>query len=149
MYAHSINGNLDTDTPSELAPYADGMSDDAAYESEIIGCSCAPRVSGLGDLLVAGIPSYLLTRKSLQMPEVRRRIAAQIKAMAPKTRRRVLGRLRAAVSVASRVSGAPRRITPMIGGIASAYPSVGWGAVAGGMKPFRCPYANVSGALTP
>lgn len=95
---------------------------------------------GLHDLAVAGLPGYLFTRKSLQSPVVRRRIAAAIKAMTPKLRRRVLARLRQATAIA-RVSGAIRQVTPSIAG------GVGW--TASSVSVGRCPYANVAGSLTP
>ncbi len=160
-----------TDTPPELGSYADGPSDDGAYHPEIIGCgldgldiggslqhiSVAGRlqhlsvagglgslaVGGLGDLAVAGIPSYLLTRRQLSNPVVRRRVASAIERMTPKMKRRVLSRLRTAVSVA-RVSGEVRGAYPSIAGGCN----VGWSGV---MVSGRggCPYASVAGALTP
>lgn len=140
-----------SDLPSELGSYSDGVTDDAAFHPEIIGCGL-PGISGgiqhlsiaggLGSLAVAGIPSYLLSRKNLSNPVIRRRLAENIKALTPKVRRRVLARLRTAVSVA-RVSGAVRGAYPSIAGS-----GVGWSGI---MVSGRggCPYANVAGALTP
>lgn len=140
-----------SDTPPELAAYSDGMSDNGAFHPEIIGtCSC-PNVSGLqhvnigaglSDLAVAGIPSYLLSRRSLSNPIVRRRVASAIERMTPKMKRRVLARLETAVSVA-RVSGEIRGAYPSIAG------NVGWSGVMVGASRGGCPYANVAGALTP
>lgn len=129
----------DTDLPSELSSYADGVSDDAAYHPEIIGCSSGA-VQGLGDLAVGGLPGYLFTRKSLANPAVRARVAKAIGAMTPKLRRRVVARLKLALSVARKpaaVSG--------ISGIAAVTPTIGWS----GVSIARCPYASVAGALTP
>lgn len=148
-----IMSSQHTDLPAELSAYSDGVSDDAAYHPEIIGCGEGCEVSGLGDLTVAGLgdltvaglPGYLFTKKNLSNPVLRRRVSAAIKGMSPKLRRRVLGRLRQAVSVA-RVSGAIRNVTPGIAGD-------GWAAVSGAQHHHvsigRCPYANVAGALTP
>lgn len=155
-----------TDTPPELASYSDGVSDDGAFHPEIIGCGLSG-ISGsiqhlsvagtggiqhlsvagsLGDLAVAGIPSYLLSRRNLSNPEVRRRVASAIERMTPKMKRRVLRRLRTAVSVA-RVSGQVRGAYPSIAGTASS-PGVGWSGVMVSGRG-SCPYANVAGALTP
>lgn len=146
-----VKGMSHSDLPSELGSYADGVTDDAAFHPEIIGCALdgisggvqhLSVAGGLGSLAVAGIPSYLLSRKGLSNPTVRRRIAENIKAMTPKMRRRVLGRLRAAVAVA-RVSGAVRGAYPSIAG------NVGWSGVMVSGARGGCPYANVAGALTP
>lgn len=149
-----------SDTPSELIEQSDGVTDDGALDEEIIGaCNCVGSglrqhlvvsgtlqhvsVAGLGDLAIAGLPSYLFTRKNLSNPVARRRIAASIKAMTPKLRRRVLGRLRAAVSASRH----------LVSGVVTAYPSVaggGWqGITVSGRRSGGCPYANVAGALTP
>jgi hypothetical protein len=112
-----------------------------ALHSGVAGTLSHLTVSGLGDLTVAGFPSYLFTRKNLSNPTVRRRLAAHIKTLTPKLRRRVLDRLRSAVSVSARsarVSGI-RRVTPQIG----------WSGVTIGSRRSSCPYANVAGALTP
>lgn len=142
----------DTDMPAELSEQYD-----------ISGCACSPAVSGLGALTVgsglrqhagvgyapqiaiaglgaltvAGLPSYLFTRKNLASPVVRRRLGAAIKAMTPKMRRRVVSRLQAALG-AARVSGSIRSVTPAIAGWNTTSVAVG-----------RCPYASVAGALTP
>lgn len=144
-----INVGADTDTPPELAPYSDGLSDDAAYDSEIIGCSCPPGVSGnLADVAVgAGIPSYWFSQKNLQNPVLRRRVAAAIQALSPKMRRRVIERLRT-VATTARVSGNVRNAYPSVSGYEGGYPSVGWEGVTVG-RSGGCPYANVAGALTP
>lgn len=142
----------DTDLPPELAAYSDGVSDDAAFHPEIIGCGTNCSGSIGAELLVGahhGIPGYLFTRKGLRNADVRLRIASHIKAMTPKLRRRVLGRLREAV-FAARVLNRPR----ISGEVRNAYASIaGWGAVSGHSEPSvaigRCPYANVAGALTP
>lgn len=147
-----------TDTPSELGCYSDGVTDDASFTPELVGCgsisggiqhlSVAGGLSSLavggnlGSLTIAGLPSYLFSRKNLSNPVVRRRLGAAIKAMTPKLRRRVLDRLRAAVSVA-RVSGEVRSAYPSVSG-------VGWdGIMVSGSRRGGCPYANVAGALTP
>lgn len=141
----------DTDLPPELGSYSDGVSDDAAFHPEIIGCG--PGCGSIGaELLVGahhGIPGYLFTRKGLRNTDVRLRIASHIRAMTPKLRRRVLSRLREAVT-AARVMNRPR----ISGEVRNAYASIaGWGAVSGHSEPSvaigRCPYANVAGALTP
>lgn len=134
-----------SDLPSELGSYSDGVADDAAYHPEIIGahCTCSPSVSGLGDLAVAGIPSYLLSKKSLSNPALRRRVARAIERMTPKMKRRVLGRLKTAVSVA-RVSGAVRSAYPTIAGSSGR----GWNGITVSGRG-GCSYENVAGPLTP
>lgn len=161
----AIGASQNTDLPAELGSYSDGVSDDAAFHPEIIGCGSGcvsglerlavgsgmlqhAGVAGLGDLTVAGLPSYLFTRKHLSNPVVRRRLSAAINAMTPKLRRRVMARLKLAAG-AARVSGAIRSVTPGIAG--------GWAAVSGQMQGIshmqvagsRCPYASVAGAFTP
>jgi hypothetical protein len=146
-----------TDLPPELAAYSDGVSDDAAFTPEIIGCNSNGSIGGgLSDLAVGahrGVPGYLLTAKGLRNPVVRRRVAENIKAMTPKLRRRVITRLRAALSAA-------RSAARVSGEIRDAYPSIaGWGsmkavdraaAVSGpSVAVGRCPYAKVAGPLTP
>lgn len=163
-----------TDTPDELVEQSDGigLEDDAALDEEIIGCLCrgkAPVVgaglqqlavggtlgdaaigAGLQQLAVGAFPAYLFTAARLSNPVFRRRLSGAIKRLSPKMRRRVVGRLRAAVTTA-RVSGAIRSVTPSIAG----YPQrgVGWGAVSGwnarSVSVGRCPYASVAGSLTP
>lgn len=144
-----------SDLPSELGSYSDGVTDDAAFHPEIIGgCDCSVAggiqhlsVAGsLGGLAVAGIPEYLFSSKNLSNPVVRRRIAAAIERMTPKMKRRVLGRLRSAVSVA-RVSGAVRAVYPSIAGRRPA--NVGWDGIMVSGRSGGCPFANVAGALTP
>lgn len=135
---------MHTDTPAELVSQGDGVTDDAAYNEQIIGCNCrgpAPvvgasiAIGGLGDIAVgAGLPTYLFTAKNLSDPTLRRRLSRAIGRMSPKLRRRVLDRLKVALSSA-RVSGAIRNIQP----------AIGWTGVTVG----RCPYANVAGPLTP
>jgi hypothetical protein len=147
------------DVPSELAELTDGVTDDGATHEELIGsCDCdaigsgirqhlsvsglgSLTVAGLGDLTVAGLPGYLFTRKSLSNPQIRRRLSAHIKAMTPKLRRRVLARLKTAVSASSRI-GAVRNIYPTIAG-------GGWQGITVSGKRGGCPYANVAGPLTP
>lgn len=138
-----------TDLPPELGSYSDGVSDDAAFHPELVGCG--PGCGSIGaELLVGahhGIPGYLFTRKGLSNTDVRLRIASHIRAMTPKLRRRVLSRLREAVT-AARVMNRPR----ISGEVRNAYASVaGWSAVSGqpSIAIGRCPYANVAGALTP
>ena len=97
MSHFSIGGGHDL--PDEMSQNSDGVVDSdllvghlgtGGTQGEIVGC-------GEG---IAGLPSYLLTRKGLSNPTVRRRVAASIKAMPPKMRRRVLDRLRQAVRAA-------------------------------------------------
>lgn len=144
-----IEGNTtmsESDLPSELGAYSDGDTVAVAFHPDLIGCGagCSPSVSGgLGSLAVAGLPSYLFTKRRLSNPVFRRRLAASIEAMTPKMRRRVLERLRSAVSVA-RVSGAVRGVYPTVAG------NVGWsGITVSGEGVGRCPYASVAGAFTP
>lgn len=140
LHPSAISGQ--SDLPPELASFSDGVTDDAAYHQEIIGCGSDCRGGSVGSL-----PGYLFTRKNLSRPEVRRRLADHIRSMSPKVRRRVISRLQRAASIA-RVSGAIRSVTPSIAGN-------GWDAVSGpsiaigGRRSGGCPYANVSGALTP
>lgn len=148
-----------SDLPSELGSYSDGVTDDAAFHPEIIGCGM-PGISGglqhlsvaggLGDLALVGayrgIPGYLLTKKGLRDSTVRLRIAENIRAMTPKLRRRVLHRLRQAVQASrtmARVSGAVRGAYPSIAG------NVGWSGITVSGSRGGCPFANVAGALTP
>lgn len=128
-----------TDLPPELGSYSDGLTDDAAYQPEIIGaCSCPSAVGAHH-----GIPGYLLTRKGLHDRTVRARIAEHIRAMTPKLRRRVLNRLRQAVLATRRVG--------VSGAVRGAYPTVGWQNVPGvrSVSVGRCPYAKVAGPFTP
>lgn len=135
--------SIASDLPAELGSYSDGVTDDAAFHPEIIGCGMPGVAGSLSDLSVAGLPGYLFTKKNLSNAAVRRRLSANIKAMAPKTRRRVLARLREAVAVA-RVSGQVRNAYPSIAGSSC---NVGWSGIT--VQGSRCPYANVAGALTP
>ena len=132
-----------TDLPAELGSYSDGVSDDAAFHPELIGCSCAPTVSGgLSELAVGALPTYLFSRRGLSNVTVRRRVASALKAMTPKMRRRAIARLRAAAAVA-RVSGEIRSAYPSVAG------NVGWSGVTVGASVGRCPFASVAGVLTP
>lgn len=110
-------GNLDL--PEEMTEQSDGIG-------------CVPRV--------AGLPAYLLTRKGLRSAVVRRRVAAALKAMPPKMRRRVMDRLR--IAARARVSGAIRSWQPNVG---SHWGHVGshWGHVGSHYRP------QIAGALTP
>lgn len=122
-----------TDLPSELAEQSDGPSDVGA---SLIGCSP-----------VAGFPAYLFTRAGLRSSVVRRRIAAHIKAMPPKMRRRVMLRLRNA-AVAARVAGEPRGSWPVVG----SHYQVGshYGAISGHYVPVQgWKNTGVAGPLTP
>lgn len=130
-----------SDLPSELGSYSDGVTDDAAFHPEIIGCGLPGISGGLGDLAVAGLPGYLFTKRNLSNPAVRRRLSENIKALSPKVRRRVLSRLKTAVSVAH-VSGQVRSAYPSISG-------VGWSGITVQGARGGCPYANVAGPLTP
>lgn len=126
--------------PPEMSESSDGITDDGAVDASIIGCDCAPSVEG--------IPSYLLTKKNLARPAVRARLAQSIRAMTPKVRRRVIGRLKMAVALAERAQAARARVS----GIVHVTPSIA-GAVSGwqaaNVSIGRCPYSNVAGALTP
>lgn len=129
------------DLPAEMGSFSDGVTDDASFTPEIIGCNsdCSENV--------AGIPGYLFSRKNLSNPAVRRRLGAAIKALTPKVRRRVLQRLRSAVSMA-RVSGI-RSATPSVGHYPSGWASVSGAQVGARLAVGRCPYASVAGAFTP
>lgn len=120
------------DLPPEMTENSDGVPD-AALHPEIIGCS-------LDALGVSGLPYYALTRKGLSNVTVRRRFAAALKKLPPKTRRRVLARLRAVVAQ-NTISGSARNVTAMVG-------EQGWGSLSvGGSR--SCPYSQVAGPLTP
>ena len=135
MTHFSVAGDL----PPELAAYSDGVTDDGAYHPEIIGCDCAPSVgAGLGDLAVGALPWYVFSKKGVSSPVARRRFAAALKALPPKTRRRVMTRLRAVAAQRAHVSGA----------VSSAYPTVGWSGVSVAGK-HGCPLSGIAGALTP
>jgi hypothetical protein len=100
-------------------------------------------VGGLGDLTIAGFPGYLFTQKNLSNPTIRRRLAASIKAMTPKLRRRVMARLKSAALAQGARVGAVHNVYPTVG-------SGGWsGITVAGRSRGGCPYANVVGALTP
>ncbi|HEY3493837.1 MAG TPA: hypothetical protein VGK73_04095 [Polyangiaceae bacterium] len=143
LTSHTKVGSMsttNTDLPAELSAYSDGVTDDDAFHPEIIGCP----LPGLDIAEVAGVPGYLFSKKNLSNPVIRRRLANHIKAMTPKVRRRVLERLRSAVSVASRVSGEVRNAYPSIAGCSS---DVGWTAQS--VSVGRCPFSRVAGPLTP
>ena len=141
LHPSSISGQ--SDLPPELASFSDGVTDDGAYHQEIIGCGQGCSGSNVGSL-----PGYLFTKKNLSRPEVRRRLAEHIRAMSPKVRRRVMSRLGRAVQIA-RVSGAIRSVTPSIAGAGQGWAAVSGPSIAIGRARSSCPYANVSGALTP
>lgn len=134
IHAHPSYTTTAGDVPSEMAEMADGLSDDGLSDdgglaASLIGCDC----SGVGAL-----PWYVFSKKGLTSPVVRRRFAAALKAMPPKTRRRVMRRLRAvALARAAQAPSVAGSGWSAVSGVRSAYPSVG-----------RCPYAKV-GALTP
>lgn len=137
-----------SDLPPELTSYADGVTDDAAFQPEIIGCGASCQGGSIGGD-IGGLPGYLFTRKNLSRPEVRRRLAEHIRAMTPKVRRRVMSRLGRALQVAQ-VSGAIRSVTPSIAGAGQGWAVVSGPSIAiGGRRSGGCPYANVAGALTP
>lgn len=124
--ARSNDMSAFTDMPAELAENSDGVSDDGAIRSAIIGaCACDG---------VAGLPWYALTRGSVTPAEARRRFLAALSKLPPKMRRRVVTRLRAVARSRAAVAGI-RSVTPSVGR--------GWSAVG------KCPYANVAGPLTP
>jgi hypothetical protein len=84
---------------------------------------------------------------------VRRRFAAALKKLPPKTRRRVIGRLRAAAG-AARVSGAVRGATAMVGweGLTVGGPQLMVGGpqlMVGASIMVGCPLESVAGPLTP
>lgn len=112
------------DLPHEMTEQSDGIPRGAQIP-EIIGCGPAPAVGA--DIMISGLPWYVFTQRNLQMPTIRRRFLAGLKAMPPKMRRRVVGRLRN-LHLRARISGAIRGVNPTVG---YSLQGLGWAGVHG------------------
>jgi hypothetical protein len=127
--------------PDEMSLNADGVVDSSLLVGHLGTGGTQGEIVGCGE--IAGIPSYLLTRKGLSNPTVRRRVSASIKAMPPKLRRRVLDRLRQAV----------RAARPLVSGnLRGGYASIaghGWTGIAGDSGGYEIVGSHRAHSLTP
>lgn len=114
LKAQALKSKVGSHMASDLPPELSERSEDV--NADMLGCS----------MNVGAFPSYLFTRKGLSHPVIRRRLAASLKAMPPKMRRRIITRLKAAL-YRMKVGGSMRQAYPSVGSHRSPVIGSHWG----------------------